>query len=248
MAFNPVRYNIPFLKRVVPSVRKRIARMTWPNGFTLKASRGSVFLLHYRNFVDRQIAFYDDFERAELDYFLGEMAKAPGGVFLDVGANIGYYSILVAAKGLARRIVSFEPDIRNRYQMEANLLINGLVGKVELVDKAVSDKTGEVSFLHYDETVTGQSRVGEGENAVSLPCVALDDFLPLRDENLFIKVDIEGHEAAAISGMKGVLLANKVFMQVECFDENFAAFSVEMEKLGLRLVHAIGNDRYFTNR
>ncbi len=248
MSFNPARYNIPFLKRLVPSFGKLVARMTWPNGFALKPSRGSLFLLHYRNFVDRQIAFYDDFERGQLDFFLDEMAKLPGGIFLDVGANIGYYSILVAAKGLARRVVAFEPDIRNRYQMEANLLLNGLVGKVELVDRAVSEKTGVISFLHYDESVTGQSRVGVGENAVELPCVALDDFLSLRGENLFLKIDIEGHEAAAIAGMKQLLAGNKVFLQVECFDENFEAFIREMAAMGLHLVHAIGNDRYFSNR
>ncbi len=135
-----MRHRIPLLKRAVPSIKKRIAKATWRGGYAIKESSGALFLLNYRNFVDRQIAFYDDFEVEQRRYLFSGLAEHGCDLFLDVGANIGFYSILVANNGLADRVVAFEPDARNRLQMGANLLMNGLVSKVDVVPKAVTEE------------------------------------------------------------------------------------------------------------
>lgn len=121
--------------------------------------------------MDRQIAFYDDFEVEQRRYLFASLAEHGCDLFLDVGANIGFYSILVARSGLADRVVAFEPDARNRLQMGANLLMNGLVSTVDIVPKAVTGESGIVDFLPSPDTSTGQSRVGEGAGAIHVEAI-----------------------------------------------------------------------------
>ncbi len=170
--FDPMKHRIPLLKRLIPSVKKRIARLTWWDGWAIRRLNGAVFLLNYRNVVDRQIAFYGDFEADQRRYLFSHIGDSGCDLFLDVGANMGLYSILAARGSLAGRIVAFEPDERARVQMAANLLMNGLLSKVEIVAKAVSKETGSIEFLLSPNTVTGQSKVGAAPARFkSRPCI-----------------------------------------------------------------------------
>lgn len=247
MKFNPMRHRIPLLKRAVPSIKKRIAKATWRSGYAIKESNGALFLLNYRNFVDRQIAFYDDYEVEQRRYLFASLAEHGCDLFLDVGANIGFYSILVARSGLADRVVAFEPDARNRLQMGANLLMNGLVSTVDIVPKAVTGQSGIVGFLPSPDTSTGQSRVGEGVGAIHVEAICLDDFIGESDLRVFIKMDIEGHELEAVRGMGRLLRNNKTFMQIESFFENVAGLTESLAGYGLARANQIGDDHYFSN-
>ncbi len=247
-----MRHRIPLLKRAVPSIKKRIAKATWRSGYAIRESNGAWFLLNHRNFVDRQIAFYDDFEVEQRRYLFAGLAEHGCDLFLDVGANIGFYSILVANSGLADRVVAFEPDARNRLQMGANLLINGLVSKVDIVPKAVTEESGVVEFLPSPDTSTGQSRVGRGTGATQVEAVCLDDFMDAAGLGagglrVFIKMDIEGHEPEAVRGMGRLLRNNKIFMQVESFPENVVGLAESLAGYGLARCHQIGDDHYFSN-
>ena len=164
-----------------------------------------------------------------------------------MGANIALYSILVAKSGLADRVIAFEPDARNRLQMGANLLLNGLVSKVDIVPKAVSEESGIVDFLPSPDTSTGQSRVGRGTGAIQVEAVCLDDFIGAAGLRVFIKMDIEGHEPEAVRGMGRLLRNNKTFMQVESFTENVVGLAESLAEYGLARCHQIGDDHYFSN-
>ena len=247
-----MRHRIPLFKRAIPSIKKRIAKATWQGGYAIRESNGALFLLNYRNFVDRQIAFYDDFEVEQRRYLFAGLAEHGCDLFLDVGANIGFYSILVAKSGLADRVVAFEPDARNRLHMGANLLMNGLVSKVDIVPKAVTEESGIVDFLPSPDTSTGQSKVGRGTGAIQVEAVCLDDFisaagLGAAGLRVFIKMDIEGHEPEAVRGMGRLLRNNKIFMQVESFPENVVGLAESLAGYGLARGHQIGDDHYFSN-
>lgn len=247
MGFNPEKSRIPVLKRLIPSIKKKLAKLTSHDGFTLKTSNGALFLLNSRNYVDRQIAFYDDFEQAQITYFLGHMSRMGCDLFLDVGSNIGFYSILVAKRKLAPRIVAFEPDIRNRLQFDANILLNHIVGEVDVRPQAVSDRGGSVSFYAAPASSTGQSRVATEGGNITVDCVTLDEAVPETGKRIAIKIDIEGHEPAAIQGMKTLVANNAVLLQVECFPANIAQVTAALADMGMRPIHQIGDDHYFSN-
>ena len=242
-----VSRNIPLLKRTWPSILKRVIPLLWGSNEKIITIEVGVFSLNITRYVERLIAFYGDYEHKQVDYLLSVMKKSKADVFFDIGANIGYYTIAAAARAEPSKIISFEPDQRSIKQIKLNLQLSGISDKVEVVGSAVSDKTGKVEFNLTPDASPASSWVGSGENSITVDCAALDDFYDFKDKCLFMKIDIEGHELSALKGMDRLLKNNKVFMQLECFDENLPSTLPVMEELGFAMVNEMGWDRYFTN-
>lgn len=247
--FNPMQHRIPFLKRWVPSFRKRLAKATWTGGFRVIERQGALFLVNWRNFVDRQIAFYGDYERPQLTWLQAAMARHGLRTFIDVGANFGLYSAILARHGSVDRVIALEPDPRNVSQLQATILMNGLHGMVTVHAVAASDRAGVVPFLAFDAGSTGQSRVAlPGDTAtLDVPATRLDDLLAFRGDALALKIDVERHEVEALDGMPDLLAGNTCLIQIEVGDDTVAAVQDRFAKLGYRQVHRIDDDIYFTN-
>jgi FkbM family methyltransferase len=247
--FNPMTHRIPVLKRWVPSLRKRLARLSWTGGFRVVECHGALFLVNWRNFVDRQIAFYGAYEGPQLAWLRAAMARHGLRTFIDVGANFGLYSAILARGGEVDRVIAFEPDPRNVSQFHATLFLNRLHDMVTLHPVAVSDRAGTVSFLTFAESSTGQSRVAvAGDSAtVEVPAVSLDGLLALRGERLALKIDVERHEGRALAGMAGLLGGNRCLVQIEVSDDTLEEVRRCFTRLGYRQVHRIDDDVYFTN-
>jgi FkbM family methyltransferase len=235
--------NAPFVKRAWPSLLKRWAKLSWAGGYAVRRRQGGLFLLNYRNYVDRQLAFYGGFEAAQLARFKALSAGAT--LFIDIGANIGLYSVALAKALPNIKVIAFEPDQRNRAQLSANLLLNKLVDRVEIVSKAVTAQSGEIWFTEFSERSTGQSKVGDGPGARSVAAVALDDMLDLRNTRIAIKIDIEGHELEAIAGMARLARDNDCVFQIESFGNKAARLNEIMATLGYAQTGSIDSDRYF---
>ncbi len=136
-----------------------------------------------------------------------------GDTVLDIGANIGYYTLLfsriVGEKG---RVFSFEPDPTNFALLERNVATNGCAN-VTLVQKAVSNKTGE-TLLYLSRANRGDHRIyrsiDEDREAIVIRATTLDAFFGgWRDKINFIKMDIQGAEGAALEGMTHLLEGNR---------------------------------------
>lgn len=144
---------------------------------------------------------------------IGAILK-PGDAVLDVGANIGYYSIL-AGKLVGRqgRVFAFEPDPYTFELLRKNIELNGLTGVVEPVCKAVGQQQATAKLFLSPED-SGDHRLfdpGDGRaESVPVECVRLDDFLLKEAPGLIerlrlVKMDIQGYEVAAYRGMQGFL-------------------------------------------
>ena len=247
MTLNAMKFGIPVLKRLIPSIKKRFARLYSNNDFIIVKTQFAYFLLNPNNFVDRQIAYYDDFEEEQVSRLFKEMTSDVD-LFLDIGANIGYYSVLAALRTPAKRIVAFEPDIRNVHQFGANLLLNGIDQNVEVIAKAVSSETKKLKFHLAHEGFTGSSRVVTGpEESIEIEATRIDDILSVANKNIFIKIDIEGHELEALYGMKNLMRNNRVFLQVEIFREKIPLVIEFLSALSVEKVDQIDHEFYFSN-
>lgn len=131
----------------------------------------------------------------------------PGMTVIDVGAHIGYFTLL-AAKLVEHngRVYAFEPDPDNWRTLSYNTQLNGL-GNVEAIPKAVSDHGGKAElWLSKASDQHSLSRPGarpDGRGSIIVETVSLDEFLeesgwPSVD---LVKIDVEGHEPAVLSGM-----------------------------------------------
>jgi FkbM family methyltransferase len=127
-----------------------------------------------------------------------------GDLFLDVGANVGSYTIL--ASGVRRaRTRAFEPDPDTARDLERNIAENGLGDLVVVHRLALGDRTGEVAFTVGLDTVNRV--VTDSRTDVRMvPVARLDDILG-DDGPSLIKMDVEGFEEAVIAGAEAVLAA-----------------------------------------
>lgn len=245
--------SVPVLKRVYPSLLKNMARIVWRGGYRLKRYFGSIFLLNFNNYVDREISLHGAFEPAQTKYFLSQLEKQKYDMFLDIGANFGLYSINVARSGLVKEIHSFEPDVRNFYQLSSNIYLNKFFDLIKPYKIALSDKEGEVEFEMNSDFRTGNSKVVEGgllnENnkVVKVPTSSLDILFPFKDKYVAIKIDVEGHEKNVLAGAHNFLKGNKCFIQIEAWDENYNQVKLIIESLGYKEINKIEKDCYFVN-
>jgi FkbM family methyltransferase len=143
---------------------------------------------------------------------LFERELAPGMVVVDLGANIGYYSLLAAARiGAEGQVFAFEPAPENIALFERSIAANRFE-QVTLVPKACSDVTGPVQ-LHLSQAGKGLHTIGtpgDGWAAIEVECVRLDDFFVGAELEIdLMKIDIEGAEMRALDGMQRILAGSR---------------------------------------
>ncbi len=81
----------------------------------------------------------------------------------------------------------------------------------------------------------------------TIDAVMLDSFLPLSNANLVIKIDVEGHEQHVLAGIEDTVKNNRILMQIEVYELQQAVVFPMLEKMGLRRIHQIDHDFYYTN-
>jgi FkbM family methyltransferase len=182
----------------------------------------SVMVQGHRMWLDDrdtlELATREIYEPFETALFKKEL-KA-GQTVLDIGANIGYYT-LIAAKlvGPGGKVYAFEPDPDNFALLKRNVAANGYANVV-LVNRAVSDKN-QTARLFINKTNKGDHRLydsKDGRPSIPVQTIRLDDFFEKLDKKIhFIKMDIQGSEARALNGMKGLIRKNRALSLVTEF-------------------------------
>ncbi len=152
-----------------------------------------------------ELAIHGVYEPLATDLVQAELR--PGDVALDVGANIGYYTLIFArGVGPAGRVFAFEPEPGNFALLEENVAANGY-RNVTLARLAVSDRAGRAQ-LYLDADNAGDCRMYDSHDqrpCVDIETVPLDDHFASLDRVDLIKMDIQGAEPAALRGMRGLL-------------------------------------------
>jgi len=127
----------------------------------------------------------------------------PGMGVLDIGANIGWFSMLSASiVGASGHVVAVEPNPRNARLLEASRRENGF-DHVQVLQMAAGHETGllVLNTSHSNGTTSGlPDGIGRLLDAETVPCVRLDALLPRERRIDLIKVDVEGAEYNALLG------------------------------------------------
>jgi FkbM family methyltransferase len=125
-------------------------------------------------------------------------------LFVDVGANVGSYTILASA-AVGSRSIAFEPVPDTYKRLVENIRLNHLDDKARCMNKGVGDQPGEIAFTTDSDTVNHALADDERcENQVVVEVTSLD--IALRDEDpALIKIDVEGYETLVMKGAKETL-------------------------------------------
>ena len=141
---------------------------------------------------------------------------------LDVGGNIGYYTLLESnIVGEHGKVIAIEPSPPNFQQLKKNLEIQD-VKNVDAYNFAAGDKDGEINFLIYEES-NGSFTIPDGETTdlpgelIKVQAKKLDTFLDeLKVNHIdFVRMDVEGYESHIIQGMKNTIEKSKPMFQIE---------------------------------
>jgi FkbM family methyltransferase len=148
--------------------------------------------------------YFDQVEPEQSSAFCTELQS--GQTFFDVGANVGYYTIL-ASRLVGRNgcVAAFEPVVRNLATLKQHLDLN-YAHNVRLFPFAVSDVAGISSFTLGDDNAMGFLSANEGNGDLLVPTISLDEFAErskLRPD--VIKIDVEGAEVHVLTGARRVL-------------------------------------------
>lgn len=132
-----------------------------------------------------------------------------GDITLDIGAHIGYYTLLLANIVENGKVIAFEPDPRNFSFLKKNCEANGY-SNVSLVNKAVFKETKKLRLFLHEEDGSGHSLFipnKENNESIIVDSVKLDDFKGINKLN-FIKLDAEGSEYWILKGAYETLKNN----------------------------------------
>lgn len=146
------------------------------------------------------------------DLFLSVFMRHPSpGVVVDVGANIGYFSLLAATMG--HKVYSFEPMNRNVAKLQSSILKNHLEHKITLIQNAVTyDSTGSVTLRATHESNQGNGMIIPIPESVSESGIYGQDYAHtirldevVREDVLLMKIDVEGYEGSVLNGAKSLI-------------------------------------------
>lgn len=184
--------------------------------------------------IQQQLFWYGHYEK-ELGDLIRKLLK-PGDVFLDIGANIGYFSLLAAKHEPTANIVSFEPVSSVFKKLEENISLN-MTKNVNALNLAVGERNEEREIYISDQDNTGMSSFKKPENysgrTERVKVITIDEWfrssaMPTID---LIKLDVEGSELVAIKGMRETLNICKPLLAVEINPETLSQFHLMPEDI-----------------
>ena len=172
----------------------------------------------------------DSYEKAET-LFVEKLVK-PGDTVVDAGANVGYFSLLLAfLVGESGRVEAFEPIQYLADALQASIVENGFEARITLHRYALDESTGDALIRHAPQTanfggahLVASTPVPAYHKDEIIKAVRLDELLP-RQECRFIKLDVEGAEPRVIRGAIGVLETSHPVVMSELHNEQLRAVS-----------------------
>ena len=172
------------------------------------------YLIHgHQMFLDQKdslgLSVTGTYEPNELEVVKQEVHE--GDIVLDIGANIGYYTLMFAKLvGEQGQVFAFEPEPENFALLQQNVEINGY-HNIVLVQKAISNQNGTIQLYLCDDN-QGMHRIYDSvccNSSIAIESIRADDYFQASQQIDFIKMDIEGAEYAALQGMHNILIQNQ---------------------------------------
>ena len=188
------------------------------------------------------------FEENQIVFFFNEARKRGARVFLDIGANFGYYSLLAARLGIFDEIHAFEPHPDAYKRLLWHIKANNFEGMITPHNVGASAAARDMHMLTGENFNGAFANFKDGHvaNSVTVKTAPLDSLFPFRGKNICAKIDTEGHEDEVLKGMADLLAHNEVFLQIEIWPENTSLIP-EMLSGGFSLTRHISGDFYFVN-
>jgi FkbM family methyltransferase len=194
--------------------------------FVFRFRRGVRMYIDINDFIQVNVFFHRYYERLETLVWI-ELSKGAKIIF-DIGANVGYYS-LVAATNPNARIYSFEPVTPTFKKLEKNRQLNNFLN-IQLNQRVVSDTNSKVRIFLGDPLNRGMSSITKSDSLSSefedAESVVLDEFCRIHSIETIdlVKIDVEGSEMLVLKGMARILESLHPVLMIEVTNETLQKF------------------------
>lgn len=168
-------------------------------------------------------------EFEDMAFLLHVMRKSDR--FLDIGANVGSYTVL-ASGGVGAQSYSFEPLPSTFHHLNNNVLKNNLCDKVKLFNCGLSNCNTTLNFSSGLDTVNhvlSESEIGKIPST-EVPVRVLDEMLDASG-NFIAKIDVEGHELSVLQGAEKLLASGNLKAVIMELNGSGARYGVSDEEL-----------------
>jgi FkbM family methyltransferase len=249
--------KIPGVKRAYGSLNEFI--WLWPSKSIIEVQGSKMYV----NVHDKDLSMRHTFrayalrrvhEKSTTELF--KKVVKEGDVVVDLGANLGYFTLLAARlAGKKGKVYAFEPEPRNYNYLLRNIELNGY-DNVFAMQKAVSDKitttklficpydSGHHTIHQYDGIQAYRPDfVDNKKDYVEVETVTLDDFLRDVEQVDVVKMDVEGAEMLALSGMDEIIKRSK---NLKMFVEFFPLLIREMGGSPEEFIRKLLEDYHFS--
>jgi FkbM family methyltransferase len=247
--------KIPIFKRLVPSIVRRV--LIFLKVYSIRYNFNHIkLILDIRDPIDRVILFHNHYEKEQLDFLLEKIKENNITHFIDIGANIGIYTLFIKSRIDSIKVISFEPHHGAFTRLIENIKINNFQLAITSINKGLSNIKGFM-FIEGPKNLGinqsgGAKLLDKGTNKVEVTTV--DKEIHLEGYNIAIKIDVEGYENKVISGCKELFRNNNILLQIEIFDSNYKEVNAMLLALNfiqekkIELNHAFDtNDYYYLN-
>lgn len=251
--------HIPFIKRLYPSIIKKIFYIFNIKNLNCKFFNVN-FILNINEPIEKEILLFNHYENEQINFLIKNLKNKKFDYFIDVGANSGLYSLIIANLFRSIKVKSFEPISYSIKKLKKNLSINENIDNVEIFEFGLSIEDSELLMKAYKKDnfiQTGGFGVAKKhENLNNLhtetaPFRKADSIMSFKNKNLIIKIDTEGHEHEVLRGMNKIISNNKILFQIEIFDNNFSEIKNMLQKYNFNIINSISNghktDYFFSN-
>ena len=191
--------------------------------------------------IAKKLILYGEYEKREIDLFCSLIK--PGDIVLDIGANIGLYSLFLSrAVGSKGKVIAVEPDPDNAKILKTNLKNNGCNNNVDVLQMAFGSKSGDGNLFQCDSNrgMLSFADLNKTGCSIKIPINRGDEIL--RNLNIkpdAAKIDVEGAEPEVIEGLgdlrPSIILFEFVPKQLLALNHNPETFLISLASEGYDL-------------
>jgi len=151
--------------------------------------------------------FYVDLHEYREMIFVNKVLKKQD-IFIDIGANIGSYSIIAGSR--CNNVYSFEPLPTTFNILKKNIVFNDFENKINAFNIGLSFEKNKLKFTNDLDTVNHVA-LDNSSNFSEVSVDKLDNIIELKDKDYFLKIDVEGFELNVIKGATKLLSSGNIF-------------------------------------
>ncbi len=240
-----LRY-FPLIKRLYPSFFFRILKIFNKKKIIYKFE-DILLELNIHEPMDRSILFFHYYENKQINFLKKIICNKNFDYFLDIGSNTGLYSLIVAKLSKNIKIISFEPIKKTFLKLKRNIQLNNFKN-ITIYNYGLSDnnKRLKVKALKKNNFIQsggfGVAAPNEDLSNLHIEKVMFkigDQIINVYKKNIYIKIDVEGHENFVINGLIKLIKKNSIFLQIEVFKHNETTVFKKLRSLNFKQVNKI---------